>query len=183
MLPSFLLILIFIFYMKKLFIAAFFIFSATALFAQQEVTTDATGNKIIRGFISKKELATDTAFRWFGDNVKGYIPEAGAVAAFKGAKDSIHILAFGGTWCSDTKSLLPKFYSLTDAAGFSDDRITLIGVDRNKKTVNHLAEAFAITLVPTFIVLKGGQEIGRVVEYGKTGRFDKELGEIISSKK
>jgi hypothetical protein len=34
--------------------------------------------------------------------------------------------------------------------------------------------------VPTIIVLKDGKEIGRVVEYGKTGMFDKELGEIIS---
>jgi len=36
--------------------------------------------------------------------------------------------------------------------------------------------------VPTIIVLKDGKEIGRVVEYGKTGMFDKELGEIISGK-
>jgi hypothetical protein len=35
--------------------------------------------------------------------------------------------------------------------------------------------------VPTFIVLKNGQEVGRVVEYGKYGMFDKELGEIINS--
>ena len=169
--------------MKKIFFATILFFSATAVFAQPEVTTDASGNKIIKGFISKKELTTDAAFPWFAENIKGYTPQASAVTAFKEAKDSIHILAFGGTWCGDTKALIPKFYSLTDAAGFSEDRITLLGVDRNKKTINHLAEAFAVTRVPTFIVLKNGQEIGRVVEYGKTGMFDKELGEIITGKK
>lgn len=169
--------------MKKLLFAIILLYSGTALFAQSEVTTDASGNKIIKGFIAKKELATDAAFPWFAENTKGYTPDAGALAAFKGAKDSIHILAFGGTWCGDTKALLPKFYSLADAAGLSEDRITLLGVDRSKKTINHLAEAFNVTRVPTFIILKDGLEIGRVVEYGKTGRFDKELGEIITATK
>ncbi|HYK56211.1 MAG TPA: thioredoxin family protein, partial [Flavisolibacter sp.] len=62
----------------------------------------------------------------------------------------------------------------------SQDRVVLLGVDHNKKTIEHLAEAFGVTNVPTFIVMKNGKEIGRVVEYGKYGMFDKELGEIIS---
>jgi hypothetical protein len=37
--------------------------------------------------------------------------------------------------------------------------------------------------VPTFIVLKNGKEIGRVVEYGKFGMPDKEIGEIVSKAK
>ena len=78
--------------------------------------------------------------------------------------------------------ILPKFFSLTDAAGFSPDRITIVGVDRSKKTVHHLTETFGVTNVPTIIVLKEGKEIGRVVEYGKTGMFDKDLGEILSTK-
>jgi hypothetical protein len=31
--------------------------------------------------------------------------------------------------------------------------------------------------------LKNGKEIGRVVEYGRMGMIDKELGEIVSGKK
>jgi len=55
----------------------------------------------------------------------------------------------------------------------------LIGVDRAKKTLSHLTEALNITNVPTIIVMKKGKEIGRVVEYGKYGLYDMELGEII----
>jgi len=33
--------------------------------------------------------------------------------------------------------------------------------------------------VPTFIIVKNGREVGRVVEYGKTGNIEKELGEIV----
>lgn len=172
------------FNMQKL-VALFIVaFITTAAFAQPaEVTKDASGDKIIKGFMTKNDLATDSSFQWFAANQKGYTPEVNAVQAFKRAKDSIYILAFGGTWCGDTKNLLPKFFALTDAAGFSQDRITLLGVDHSKKTQHHLAEAFNVTRVPTFIVLKNGQEIGRVVEYGKYGMFDKELGEIIAGKK
>lgn len=149
--------------------------------AQTEVTNEG-GTKILKGFITKQELATDAAFPWFAEGAKGYVPEPGALAAFKGAKDSIHILVFGGTWCGDTKALFPKFFALTDAAGITADHMTILGVDRSKKTVHRLAEAFDVTRVPTFIVLKGGKEVGRVVEYGKYGVFDKELGDIVSKK-
>jgi thiol-disulfide isomerase/thioredoxin len=86
-----------------------------------------------------------------------------------------------GTWCEDSHYIIPKFYSLLDAAGFSTNQVTLIGVDRQKKTFSHLAEALNITNVPTIIVMKNGKELGRVVEFGKYGLFDKELGEIIGS--
>jgi thiol-disulfide isomerase/thioredoxin len=158
------------------------LFITQLVFAQSaEISKDASGNKIIRGFMTKNDLASDSAFAWYAQNQRGYIPEQGALKAFTSAKDSIYIIAFGGTWCDDTKNLFPKFFALTDAAGFSQDHITMLGVDRSKKTVHHLAEAFKITHVPTFIVLKNGQEVGRVVEYGKYGMFDKELGEIIHS--
>jgi thiol-disulfide isomerase/thioredoxin len=86
-----------------------------------------------------------------------------------------------GTWCEDSQDIIPKFYSLTDAAGFSQDRITLIGVDRKKTTLSHLTEALGIINVPTIIVLKNGKEKGRIVEYGKYGMVDRELGEIVNS--
>jgi thiol-disulfide isomerase/thioredoxin len=169
--------------MKKVLSLAIMLFSAVIVFAQSEVSHDASGNKVIRGFLTKQDLAADTAFKWFAENQQGYTPDQGALQAFKTNKDSINIVAFGGTWCGDTKYILPKFFALTDAAGFSQDRVTLLGVDHSKKTIQHLAEAFGVTNVPTFIVMKNGKELGRVVEYGKYGMFDKELGEIIAGKK
>jgi thiol-disulfide isomerase/thioredoxin len=165
--------------MKKILFAAFLLLSGASLFAQTEVTNEG-GTKILKGFITKQDLAGDVAFPWFAEGAKGYTPEKGALASFTTAKDSIHILAFGGTWCGDTKAPFPKFFALTDAAGIADSHLTILGVDRSKKTVHHLAETFNITRVPTFIVLKNGQEVGRVVEYGTYGMFDKELGEIVA---
>lgn len=168
--------------MKKIFLFLLAASITATASAQTEVTGEGS-NKIIKGFMSRADLANEPAFGWFTENSKGFTPDASALAAFKAQKDSIYIIAFGGTWCGDSKYLLPKFLALADAAGLSQDRITLIGVDRNKKTVQHLSETFQVDRIPTFIVMKNGQEIGRVAEYGKTGMFDRELGAIVSGKK
>ena len=169
--------------MKQFVLFAIAAFSLTSIFAQApEVTRDTNGEKILKGFLAKKDLAADTAFAWFAQNQKGYSPYTSTLQSLKINKDSVSFLVFGGTWCHDTQFILPKFFSLSEAAGISQDQITLLGVDRSKKTIQHLSETFNIVNVPTIIVLKEGKEIGRVVEYGRSGMFDKDLGEIISSK-
>ncbi|HEV7620376.1 MAG TPA: thioredoxin family protein [Flavisolibacter sp.] len=168
--------------MKKQLLVISVLFFSLSVFAQSpELSRDEEGNKVVKGFITKRDLATDTSFSWFGKNQQGYVPDQIALKALRANKDSINILAFGGTWCDDTKFILPKFFVLADAAGLSQDRITVLGVDHNKKTVQHLSETFNITNVPTIIIMKNGKEIGRVIEYGKHGMFDRELGEILNS--
>lgn len=168
--------------MKQFLLIAAVILSAQIVFAQTEISQDASGNKVLKGFITKQELATDSSFKWFAENQKGYTPDQNALQLLRANRDSINIIAFGGTWCGDTKFILPKFFVLADAAGLSQDRITLLGVDHNKKTIQHLSEALGITNVPTLIVMKNGKELGRVVEYGHTGLFDKDLAEILAKK-
>ena len=168
--------------MKRIFFLALTIFTAQYMYAQSavEVSREASGTQILKGFINKKELATDTAFSWFAQNTKSFTPNADVVKQYSTGKDDVNLVVFGGTWCDDTKVLLPKFFATTDAAGIPENHITLIGVDRDKKTLYNLSEAFGITNVPTFIVMKGGKEVGRVVEYGKTGNPEKEVAEIIA---
>jgi thiol-disulfide isomerase/thioredoxin len=168
--------------MKRFLLIAAVIFSTQIVFAQTEVSKDDNGNKVLKGFITKQELATDSSFKWFSENQKGYTPDQNALQLLRTNRDSINILAFGGTWCGDTKFILPKFFVLADAAGLSQDHITLLGVDHSKKTIQHLSEAFGITNVPTIIVMKNGKELGRIVEYGHTGLFDKDLAEILAKK-
>jgi thiol-disulfide isomerase/thioredoxin len=169
--------------MKKLIVTLSFALLTTAAFAQPEVTVEANGTKIIKGFISKNDLVSDTAFKWFAENQKNFTPNPASVQSLAAAKDSIYILAFGGTWCGDTKHILPQVYMTLDAAGFPAGHFTLLGVDRAKKTINNLSESFNVTHVPTFIILKNGKEIGRVVEFGKIGMPDKEIGEIVAGKR
>ena len=154
--------------------------SATAQ-NQFEVLPDKNGGKTFKGIISREVIQSDTSFRWYAENQKAYTPNAQALAGFRKYADSIQVLAFMGTWCEDSHFVIPKFFMLTDAAGFSRDRVTLIGVDRDKKTLSHLSEALNVKNVPTIIIMKNGKEMGRVIEFGKYGMFDKDLADIFSS--
>ena len=146
-----------------------------------ETLEERKGEKTLKGIISRSNIESDSSFPWYASNLKGYTPNSLALDALQLYKDSIQIIAFMGTWCEDSHTIIPKFFSLTDRVGFAANRVTLIGVDRNKKTLSNLADALDIKNVPTLMVMKNGKEVGRVVEYGKYGMWDKELGEIIMS--
>jgi len=147
---------------------------------QYEVLVERPNEKSFKGIISRTALTSDTSFKWYAEAQKSYTPNASAVEALQKYKDTVQLLVFMGTWCEDSHFIIPRLFKLTDAAGFSDERITLIGVDRNKKTLSHLCEALHVTNVPTIIVMKKGKELGRVIEYGSSGMYDKELGAILT---
>jgi len=148
---------------------------------QYEIITDPRhpGSKILKGIINKNLIKNDTAYNWYAANQKSYTkPDTTIIGKLK--RDStVKYIIFGGTWCDDTRVILPKFFILQEKAGISDNRITLFGVDRQKQTIGNITSAMNITNVPTIIVMKDGKEIGRVIEYGKTGKWDKELSEIV----
>lgn len=148
---------------------------------QFEVLPDKNSGKILKGIISVDILEKDPAFSWFAEGQKAYTPNDLGIAQLKKNADSLQLLVFMGTWCEDSHFVIPKLFYMMDKAGFSRDRVTLIAVDRTKKTISHLTEALNIINVPTIIAMKDGKEIGRVVEYGKSGLFDKDLGEIIKA--
>ncbi len=169
--------------MKKSLITSFVVLSLNAAaFTQNQfqVLSERPNEKTYKGIISREVLKGDTSFTWL-NGARSFTPEKTAIEALRKNKDSIQLLVFMGTWCEDSRDIIPKFYVLTDAAGFPQDRITLIGVDRKKTTLSHLTEALGIINVPTIMVMKNGKEVGRIVEYGKYGMIDRELGEIINS--
>jgi thiol-disulfide isomerase/thioredoxin len=172
--------------MKKVFLSAI----VTVLLSgfviaqnQYEVLTERPNEKTWKGIISREALMNDTFFmnHWYAANQNNYNPNSDAVTELKKLADSIQLLVFMGTWCEDSQFIIPKFFRLIDASGFPANRITLIGVDRNKKTLSHLTEALNVNNVPTIMVMKDGKEMGRVVEYGKSGMFDKDLAEILNT--
>lgn len=151
--------------------------------SEYEVISEAgnPGVKILRGTINKYLIANDSAFTWYASNAKSYQPDTAILKTLSKVKTGkLQLIIFGGTWCEDTQFILPKFFKLQEMSGIPDENITFFGVNRNKKSFGHITEALAINNVPTIIVMKDGKELGRVVEYGKTGKWDKELAEIIN---
>ena len=169
--------------MKKstaLFLFLSFLFTARSQ-NNYKVSTDPKNSQVLifKGLVEKSELQQEKSFDWFAQNQKGFTPDSNLVNALKMNKDKVSFLIFGGTWCDDTQFILPKFYKTQELAEFSDTSIVFFGVDRDKKSIGNVSQLFNIKNVPTIIVMKEGKEVGRVVEYGKTGKWDAELAEMI----
>ena len=166
--------------MKQLIVCFALMYSLTGS-AQTPYTSTINGNTtILNGMITKYALINQApAFPWYANNLKDYTPDPFIKQAMDSAKKNVQLVIFGGTWCEDTQNILPKFFSLQEQTGFPDDHITFYGVDRNKKTLGNIAAAFGITNVPTIIVMKNGKEVGRVIEYGTTGKWDAELAALL----
>lgn len=151
--------------------------------AQYEITKDEKhpDELILRGIINKYLVQNDTAYnKWYRTSYNMYTPDTAILSALEKNRGKVQFVVFGGTWCEDTQFVLPKFFKLQEMSGVPDNAISFFGVNRAKKSLAGIADAFNIINVPTIIVMKEGKEIGRVVEYGKTGRWDKELAEIIN---
>jgi thiol-disulfide isomerase/thioredoxin len=158
------------------------IFTATAQTSYETmVDNEHPGSRILKGVINKDILKNDTAYKWYTENQKIYMhPDNTIVNAFEKNKNAVNYIIFGGTWCEDTQFILPKFFMLQEKAGISNEHIILYAVDRKKQTTGNLSAVYNIINVPTIIVMKNGKEMGRVVEYGKTGKWDKELADILN---
>ena len=152
--------------------------------AQTPFTTTIDNEKvtILNGIVQKSDIAANAAFTsWYSGNQTNYKIDTSITNAMANAKDKVQYVVFGGTWCEDTQFILPKFFKLQEQSGLSESNISLYAVDRNKKTLGNIADAFKIINVPTIIVMKDGKEVGRVVEYGKTGKWDTELAQLLKS--
>ena len=156
------------------------VYKSAASFKAYQVSHDEKGRKVLRGLITRADIETDTSFSWFKKNYSLGKPDNSIVSAFKQHANDFQMVIFGGTWCPDTQNLLPQFYQVVDASGYSENNITLIGVDHSKTTLDNLDKSFHIINVPTFIVMKNGKEVGRIIEYGESGEAMKELGKIVA---
>lgn len=167
--------------MNRVLILAIFVFTSFITNAQSYQTKlDRDSSSILIGFITDNQLKSDSAYKWFNKAQNIYKPKEHVVKTFAANKDSVNFLVFMGTWCEDSYFVIPRFYKILDSAGFNKNNVTLIAVDRSKKDKNNLAATFNVTHVPTIMVFKKGKEIGRVVEYGSTGKYDEEVAALLT---
>ena len=168
--------------MKKI-ISLILIFTSCSFMSTAQtpytVSKDEKQVTILNGIVSKYILQNDSAFNWYASSQKNYMPDSSIINVLEAAKGKVQFILFGGTWCEDTQFILPKFFRLQERSGIPDTDISFFAVNRQKKTLGNFAQAFKITNVPTIIVMKDGREAGRIVEYGRTGKWDTELAELV----
>lgn len=130
---------------------------------------DISGAKILIGEIDRSVLEHDLAFAWFKTGYDKYVPETAPVESLKTSAHNLRFIVFLGTWCSDSKAEVPKYFKFFDALHVPADHITMFGLDRMKKAENRDAESYGVTKVPTLVVISGKTEIGRIVEQPRQG--------------
>ncbi len=155
-----------IFFVSILF-AALCLGAFSPAFAQEgasRVEMDAQGNKVLLGRITEKMLANDSAFLWFFTGVNRYRPDTAWTKYISAYRDSFDVVVFAGTWCEDSKRLLPQFYRVMLSSSYPASRIQLYGVDRQNHSPGGEEKPYDLVKTPTIILLRHGQELGRIVE-------------------
>ena len=118
---------------------------------------------------------------WRGLRAQDYEPDAASVTAIRDNLTDVEVFAVVATWCPDTRRDLPRFFKIADRARWPMKKVRLLAVDRSKKDAGGLTEKWTVTRVPTFIFIRKGQEIGRVVEK-PTATLEKDIATIVARK-
>ena len=95
-------------------------------------------------------------------------PDKEVISKLKALTKDIDILIVLGTWCGDSQEQVPQFLKVIDKMKFPEERLVIVGVDREKESEDMEMSNYDIVLVPTMIVFKGREEIGRITETPET---------------
>ena len=145
------------------FVLFFLTLSFKPVFAQDEVKQT---DYIVTGYCSVNDLKNNTLTSdWFVPVYAGYQPDAQVMNQIKtlSVRNYTFTLVMG-TWCGDSKEHIPCFYKISDEAGFIQDDIIMICVDKQKLAGGIELSSLNIVKIPTFIVFLDDEEIGRIVE-------------------
>lgn len=134
------------------------------------VFSEKTNSMFLLGACNRDAFAMPEFQEWFDRNYESYTPDHAIIDQLATLQlREIRITIFMGTWCSDSRREVPRFYHIADELGISDNQITLLMVNRDKLIPASDIEKYHIERVPTFIFYGTDKndpenEIGRIVE-------------------
>ena len=153
--------------MKYLFSIFLLLTMMPAAHAQSDydVSTDsATGFKVFQGLMTFDDIKKEPTFDWFQRNADAYKPDTTTLKYLKKNLPAYSIVVLMGTWCDDSQNLIPQLYAVLKLSGYPMAQYTMFGVNHHKeaKYVEH--KLYKLEKVPTIILYKNHQEVGRIVE-------------------
>ena len=153
-----------------------------SLFAQQlnQIITDTTLHAEVLIDTCNRDGLTSSMFgAFYQQEYASYSPDAEIINLIGQQLNDYHLTVVMGSWCSDSQEQVPRFYKILDQLNFKEDQLTLICVDRKKKTIHADIQPLNIQLVPTFILFRKGTEAGRIVET-PSETLEKDILHIVS---
>jgi thiol-disulfide isomerase/thioredoxin len=128
-----------------------------------------------------RQAFQDTSFSWWFNSVYDmYEFDSTTALGFKDKLSNIKITVVMGTWCSDSRRVVPKFLRVLDFLNYPKDSVSILTVGRNKKGRGNETDNMKIDLVPTIIFYRNNMEIGRIVESPKE-TIEKDITKILGS--
>jgi len=121
--------------MKTLIFIALFSLT-TSIFAQEfnnKITDEKTKNEILIGLCNKQGFLETSFTNWFKIEYDAYHPDVEIIKQLKPYADKYKITVIMGTWCSDSRREIPRFFKVMDYAGYSPNSLKIICVDTQKK--------------------------------------------------
>jgi len=128
---------------------------------------DEKANKdILYGNCDLNGFQTPPFDEWYNAEYQDYQPDAEQLSNIEstGGLSDINITIVMGTWCSDSRREVPRFFKLFENLDYSKELIKIINVDTKKEADGTAVSKLNIERVPTFIFYRGGEEIGRIIE-------------------
>ena len=108
--------------------------------------------------------------------IRAHRPEPEVVAMLREAPPA-RIEVLFATWCHDSFEHVPPLLAALRAASNPGLAVELVGLDRDKMEPEGRGLLREVRRVPTVVVLREGQELGRVVETPAT-TMDRDVAEI-----
>jgi len=168
--------------MKKILLGLMMI-AAVSTYAQDNSKYDVlkdkkSGDVVIKGECSFDDLLRQPTFNWLQKGSINYKPDTAKLSYLKRHIKDYEIVVFMGTWCDDTKAILPKLYKILQLTGYPMNNYTMYGVDRAKTTKFVEHKLYKIENVPTIMLFRNNQEIGRITESLKKS-VESDLAQLI----
>jgi thiol-disulfide isomerase/thioredoxin len=126
-----------------------------------------TGKPMLLGPIAIEELQQEPFNEWYQIEFSEYEVDVRTISELTIAIDNPNQYTyeiFLGTWCGDSRREIPRLEKIFNEMGVDMNNVAIVAVDRDKISPNGEQEGKDIRYVPTLIVKKDDEEIGRIVE-------------------
>jgi dipeptidyl aminopeptidase/acylaminoacyl peptidase len=144
---------------------------------------------VVMGEVTRDRILVDLP-DWDGEFFD-YEPDPALIGAFADHMQDVEITVLLGTWCSDSRSEIPRLWKILDQIGYPADEVTLYAVGSSRFTSDMpippellewstlIKEHYGVERVATIIFYRKGEEIGRIVETPEAS-LEGDLLEIIT---
>ena len=121
--------------------------------------------EILIGYGTREGMEQEPFNRWFDQEYSAYQLNDTLISMMASIRFSdVYITVVLGTWCSDSRQEVPRFFKVADALKIPENHIRVIFVDRDKTAPGIDLAKLNIERVPTLIFYFSGKETGRIIE-------------------